>query len=168
MRYVCNCQGNRKRGYQGCFCNDLAFSAFQWISSKLVVDICALVVGSSGYRYGFPCGSLVRHVVTNSYPPLSLQGVEGHRVLELSALFCGSARAYAFAHTVIKSCTGYVLRISRIVCALAACNVCILQSMSAVHIQGSPVRTCLWHTGTPYTHYLSTNGAPTNPHITGR
>ena len=40
--------------------------------------------------------------------------------------------------------------------------------MSAVHIQVSPVRICLGHTGAPYTHYLSTNGVPTNPHITGR
>ena len=39
--------------------------------------------------------------------------------------------------------------------------------MSTVHIKGSHVRILLWHKGTPYTHYLSTNGAPTNPHITG-
>ena len=145
MRSVCNCYGNRKRGYQGCFCNDFEFGAFQRISSKLVV-------GSSGYCQWFPCvlfgascvGICVLGLLTPTLP-LSLQGGRAQ-----------GARVFYRA-----------LRILRIVCALAVCNVCILQSMRTVHIQCGPVRIYLGRVGAPYTHYLSTNGAPTNPHITG-
>ena len=67
----------------------------------------------------------------------------------------------------VPICSYRVLRILRIVYSIAVCNVCIMWLMSTIHIRGSPVRIYLGHTGTPYTHYLRTNGAPTNPHITG-
>ena len=156
MLVMCNCQEKRKRGSQGCFCDGFAFSAFQRISSKLVVGICAMVVGSLVLYWLVLFGALgggLRPVVTNAYPiHLSLQGgrAQGARVFYR-----------------VRICAYRVLRILHIVYTLALCNMCIIQSMSAVHIRGSPVRILLVNMGTPYTHYLSTNGAPTNPHITG-
>ena len=95
--------------------------------------------------------SLVRPWVTNAYPPIALGGrAQGAR-----------------AFYRVRICAYRILRMLRIVYALAVCNMCILQSMRAIHIRGSPVRIWLGHIGTPYTPYLSTNVAPTNPHITG-
>ena len=146
MIVMCNCQGNRELGPQGCFCNDLAFSAFWRVSSKLVVGICALVVGPSCYRQWFHwccCFPVALWcalwLLTPTPSPYRSRG-KGHRALERSTV-CVSLHTVHCAY--------------RALCALYQCAMCALYRVCARYIFRAALYVSIQGTQAPTIHPIS-------------